>query len=128
MAPSNDDSPTNTDSNDGLTGRLRTLLERAAERLGEDPDVETPGDWQLSRRREERTVWVQPTTEQLVICERQRKGAWITRAKPAVIDGEEVDLSLTAGPTSRAIAEYLAIQFMAHQLVLAPITVMQPRH
>ena len=128
MAPPNDDPPADTDSSDGLTGRLRALVERAAERLGEDPDIETPGDWQLSRRGEERTVWVQPTTEQLVICERKRKGAWITRAKPAIIDEEEVDLSLTAGPTSRAIAEYLAIQFMAHQLVLAPITAMQPRH
>ena len=63
-----------------------------------------------------------------MICERKRKEAWIARAKPAIIDGEEVDLSLTAGPTSREIAEYLAVQFMAHQLVLAPLTAMRPRH
>ena len=128
MTPSNSGSATDTDPNGRLTGRLRALLERAAERLGNGPAVEAPGDWQLSRRREERTVWVQPNTEQLVICERKRKEAWIARAKPAIIDGEEVDLSLTAGPTSRGIAEYLAVQFMAHQLVLAPLTAMRPRH
>ena len=127
MRPLSSDTPTETDWRSRLTGALRTLLERATARLGTDHGVAAPGDWQLARRRGDRTVWVQPQTEQLVVCERQRKDAWITRAKPAIIDGEEVDLSLTAGPTSRTIAEYLAVQFMAHQLALAPITAMRPR-
>jgi hypothetical protein len=127
MGSSSTDRSGGSDSGNRFAERIYGLLERATNRLGSGPDTEAPGDWQLSRRREKRTVWVQPETEQLVVCERKRKGAWTARAKPAIINEEEVDLSLTAGPTSREIAEYLAIQFMAHRLALAPITAMQPR-
>jgi hypothetical protein len=80
----------------------------------------------LTRRRSDRTLWYLPGTDQLVVCERHREGAWTAEAKPAVVNGEEVDLNLTAGPASREIAEHLARQYMAHELVLAPTTVMQP--
>ncbi|WP_248647583.1 hypothetical protein [Halalkalicoccus jeotgali] len=85
------------------------------------------GEWQRVERTPIQTVWCNDTTRQLVVCTQQYENAWMTRAKPALIDGEEVDLSLTAGPTSREIAEFLAHQYMAHELVLAPITAMQPR-
>lgn len=90
---------------------------------------EEPGEWQYVERTPTRTKWCNNETQQLVVCNQQHKDteAWIARAKPALIDGEEVDLTLTAGPTSREIAEFLARQYMAHDLVLAPITVMQPR-
>lgn len=88
---------------------------------------EEPKEWQLIEQTPERTQWYNDSTEQFVVCKQQYEGAWTARAKPALIDGEEVDLSLTAGPTTREIAEFLAEQYIAHELVLAPITAMQPR-
>lgn len=89
--------------------------------------AEEPDEWQCVERTPKQTIWCNNQTRQLVVCNQQYENAWTTRAKPALIDGEEVDLSLTAGPTSRETAEFLARQYMAHELVLAPITAMQPR-
>ena len=102
-----------------VRNRLRRTLTTDHQRDG-------PGDWELTRRRSDRSMWHLPDTDQLVVCERHREGAWTAEAKPAVVDGEEVDLNLTAGPTSREVAEHLARQYMAHELVLAPTTAMRP--
>jgi hypothetical protein len=101
-------------------GRLRRFLSGSNEG-GE------PGGWRLTERAPQETRWYNDETNQFVVCTRHREGAWTAKAKPALVDGEEVDLSLTAGPTSREIAEYLAEQYMNHELVLAPVTAMGPR-
>lgn len=105
-----------------VLGRLGRLFE-SRDAHGD----EEPGEWQRVERTPERTTWRNAETGQFVVCSRPYDDAWIAKAKPALIDGEAVDLNLTAGPTSREIAEFLARQYMAHELVLAPITAMQPR-
>jgi hypothetical protein len=114
---------------DSLPGRQtwQSVRNRLRRTLTTDHDQAAPGDWEVARHRSDRTMWHLPETNQIVVCERHREGAWTAEARPAVIDGEEVDLNLTAGPASREIAEHLARQYMAHELVLAPTTAMQPR-
>lgn len=110
----------------GLVNRTLGRLGRLFRSRDEKGDEE-PGEWRRVERTPKRTTWRNVETDQFVVCTRQYDDAWIARAKPALIDGEPVDLSLTAGPTSREIAEFLARQYMAHELVLAPITAMTPR-
>lgn len=114
---------------DSLPGQQtwRSVRNRFRKTLTTDHEQEAPGDWELARHRSDRIIWYLPDTDQLVVCERHREGAWTAEAKPAVVNGEEVDLNLTAGPASQEIAEHLAQQYMAHELVLAPTTAMQPR-
>ncbi|MFC7009083.1 hypothetical protein [Halalkalicoccus salilacus] len=110
----------------GLVNRTLGWLGRSFASRDEKGNEE-PGEWRRVERTPEQTTWRNAETDQFVVCTRQYDDAWIARAKPALIDGEPVDLSLTAGPTSREIAEFLARQYMAHELVLAPITAMAPR-
>lgn len=88
---------------------------------------EEPSEWRRVEHTRDRTKWRNGETGQLVVCKRQYEDEWTAKAKPALVDGEPVDLNLTAGPTSREIAEFLARQYMAHELVLAPVTAMRPR-
>lgn len=106
---------------------LSSVLRRFRQLFTSPNEVEEPDSWQLLRRTSDETKWWNDDTNQLLVCKRHRKAAWTARAKPALVDGEEVYLSLTAGPTSRHIAEFLAEQYMTHELVLAPVTAMQPR-
>lgn len=103
---------------------VRNRLQRT---LTTDHEQEAPGNWELAQRRSDRIIWYLPGTDQLVVCERHREEVWTAEAKPAVVNGEEIDLNLTAGPASQEIAEHLAQQYIAHELVLAPTTAMQPR-
>jgi hypothetical protein len=106
---------------------LSSVRDRLRKAVTSDHAQEAPGDWQLARRHSERIIWQLPGTNRLVVCERHREDAWTAEAKPAVVNGDEIDLNLTANPATQETAEYLARQYMAHELVLAPTTVMQPR-